>query len=115
MANSVIPKSLASDVNTLNSEVAPLLESVIRNGYQTSGVSSFDDMPLNRIVWVNGTYEQAPLDSATNRFAGYVFTLKPLKTHGFQIAIHYDGTNIYIRTCADNVWRRWYRISTTTT
>ena len=75
----------------------------------SSGITDFDNFPLNGIVWANtgaGTFTHAPSSGAY-----HVLTVKTLTTHGFQIALHYTGTTLYIRTYADSAWGSWRSIT----
>lgn len=78
-------------------------------GGSANGTSDMDNMPLNKIVWINtasGSVAHAPSSGAY-----HVLTVKPIATHGFQIALHYAGTVMYIRTFTDSAWGNWRSIA----
>ena len=71
--------------------------------------TDFDSFPAQSIVWANnqgGTYSNAPGTSAY-----HVITVKTLSTHGFQVAVRFNGTPVYLRTAADNTWGDWKSIT----
>lgn len=88
-----------------------LPSNVIRNnGQNVGGESNANNFPNNTIAWVNNTgaggYSNMP-----GTMAGHMWTCKPLSTHGFQLFIRHDGTQLYCRTVADNNWSAWKKIN----
>lgn len=71
-------------------------------------VTDLNDAPNNKFIWVNNS----SLQNAPESGAMHVLTLLTVRnSHGFQIAIKFNNSAMYIRTKADNEWKTWRSIT----
>lgn len=73
-------------------------------------ILDFNDFPDRMIIWGNNQWTSNKPPENTN--AWHVLTVYTVHyTHGFQLAISYDGRHVYERTIADGTWNAWYKLA----
>lgn len=95
-------KALNDEISAMGQEVAARIKNEGNFGTRYTNVNL---LPTNTIGWVNpvsGNISNLPTQSAY-----HMITVFPLSTHGFQIAIRYNGDAMYVRTFMDNTWSAW--------
>ena len=95
-------KALNDEISAMGQEVTDRIKNAGNFGTKYTNVNL---LPTNTIGWVNAI--GSDISNLPTQSAYHMITVFPLSTHGFQIAIRYNGDAMYVRTFIDGTWSAW--------